>query len=108
MPFKLQPNPRLYKTLFEQWQKEEAFRHEQELASRAFFSSKWNLFLLYLFIILILLQVSLMNLRRWQETKRALRRQMYLQSERGLEDGKYDCDNWEVDLEKLLSEKEDL
>lgn len=104
MPFALEPNPRLYKTLFERWQQEETLRVKQEMASNAIAQSQQYLFLVYLLIIVIIFQISISSLKGWYRETREIRRQIYLQNERDLEDGKAAGDvAWETDFKDQLS-----
>lgn len=104
MPFALEPNPRLYKSLFERWQQEEDIRYKQAMASNAIATSQQYLFLLYLLIIVIIFQISMSSLRGWYKETREIRQQIYLQHERDLENGKITFSgDWDTDFKDPVS-----
>jgi len=75
--FSLEPNPGLYKKLFDQWEREDALRQQQEQASKSFLASPRNQIVLLLFILVAILQITSLLLRRRLANKREARRRWH-------------------------------
>ena len=106
--FVLEPQPGLYKKLFDQWEREDELRRQEEEASNSFLASPRNQLIFLLFILVAIMQITLLLLQRRLRHKRAARRQSYLRKDRDAEVGIITpSGRWESDVKApLLSNDE--
>jgi len=79
--FTLKPNQALYQTLFDQWEREDALRAQQEAASSSFLASRRNqIVLLVLFALAAVMQIALLLIQRRLAYKCAARRRWALRA----------------------------
>lgn len=79
--FTLKPNQALYQSLFDQWEREDALRAQQEAASSSFLASRRNQIVLLLLVALAaIMQIALLLLQRRLANKCAARRRWALRT----------------------------